>query len=101
MYASTFEPRLRNKIGKESDLERVDFQGGLSREDIDSLVEGLSDEEAKELRERLKPHIDQPISHELPKNSGAITEPYTAEEAEQWIVEYNKAMSEVPEESDN
>ena len=95
-YASTFEPRLRNKIGKESALERVDFQGGLSREDIDSLVEGLSDEKATQLREILEPHIDQPVSHELPENSGAITEPYAAEEAEQWITEYNKAISEVP-----
>ena len=34
-------------------------------------------------------------------NSGAITEPYTAEEAEQWITEYNEAMSEVPTESAN
>ena len=98
-HASTFEQRVRNKRGKESDLERVDFQGGLSQENIDSLVEGLSNEKATQLRELLEPHIDQPISHELPQNSGAITEPYTAEEAEQWIAEYNEAMSEVPEES--
>ena len=95
-YAGTFERRVRDKRGKESDLERVDFQGGLSQENIDSLAEGLSDEKEKELRDRLEPHIDQPISHELPKNSGAITGAYTAEEAEQWIAEYNEAMSEVP-----
>ena len=40
--------------------------------------------------------IDQPASYELPKNSNAITGTYTAEEAEQWIAEYNEAMSEVP-----
>ena len=34
-------------------------------------------------------------------NSNAITGAYTAEEAEQWIAEYNEAMSEVPAESDN
>ena len=39
--------------------------------------------------------------YELPENSGAITGAYTAEEAEQWIAEYNEAMSEVPTESDN
>ena len=52
------------------------------------------------MREELALHIDQPVSHELPKHSGANTKPYTAEEAEQWIAEYNEAMSEVPE-SDN
>ena len=41
-------------------------------------------------------HIDQPASYELPENSGAITETYTAEEAKQWIVEYNEAMSNIP-----
>ena len=30
------------------------------------------------------------------KTAGTIIEPYTAEEAEQWIAEYNEAMSEVP-----
>ena len=100
-YASTFEQRVRNKRGKESDLERVDFQGGLSQENIDSLAEGLSDERVKELREKLTPHVGKPVSHELPENSGAITGAYTAEEAEKWIAEYNKAMSEVPTVSDN
>ena len=100
-HASTFEQRVRNKRGKESELERVDFQGGLSQENIDSLAEGLSDEKEKELRDRLEPHLDQPVSHELPKNSGAIIDPYTAEEAERWIAEYNAAMSEVPTESGN
>ena len=96
-----FERRIRDKIGKESDLSMVDFQGGLSREDVDSLVEGLSDEKARTLRERLEPHIGKPVSHELPENSGAIIEAYTAEEAEQWIAEYNEAMSEVPEKGNN
>ena len=98
---SPFERRVRDHIGKESDLRMVDFQGGLNREDVDSLVEGLSDEKEKELRGRLEPHIGQPVSHELPENSGAITGAYTAEEAEQWIAEYEKAMSEVPEASAN
>ena len=96
-----FERRVRDDIGKESDLKMVTFQGGLSREDVDSLIEGLSGEKEKELRGKLEPHIGQPVSHELPKNSGAITGTYTAEEAEQWIAEYNEAMAEVPTESDN
>ena len=68
----------------------------MSKENLNSLVKGLSDEKANELREELESHIDQPISNELPEDSGAITGAYTKEEAEQWIAEYEKAMSEVP-----
>ena len=63
---------------------------------MDSLVEGLSDEKARKLRRSLKPHIDQPSSHEPPASSSVITGSYTKEEAEEWIAEYEKAMSEVP-----
>lgn len=65
------------------------------------IVKGLSDSGAKTLRELLEPHIDQPVSHELPEDSGAITEPYTEEEAEQWIANDEKAMSEVSQEGDS
>ena len=96
-HSMSFRNRIRNQIGKESDLSNAIFAGGLSQEDVNDLVEGLSDEKANELREKLESHIDQPIRNELPENSGAITGAYTKEEAEQWIAEYEKAMSEVPE----
>ena len=73
----------------------------MSQEDLDSFAECLPAKEAKELQEKLKPHIGKSAIRELPKNSGAITAPYTAEEAEQWIAEYNEAMSEVPKASGN
>ena len=84
--------RIVQSIGRASDLSYVTFEGGLSQEDVDSLVADLSDEAAKELREKLKPHIDKPESNELPENSGAITGTYTAEEAEQWLAEFEKVM---------
>ena len=85
---------MRDLIGQDSDLAGVTFEGGLRQEDLDALVEGLSDDRAKELRERLKSHIGEPASNKLPKNSGAITGAYTANEAEKWI---SKFMSEDPE----
>ena len=86
-----FEEQIRSQIGKESDLSGVIFAGGLSQEELESLVRGLSDEEAKGLREKLMPHVGKPASHQLPENSGAVTEAYSAEEAEEWIAEYKKA----------
>ena len=91
-----FSQRMRELIGQESDLSGSIFEGGLSQKDLDSLVEGFSDKKAKELREKLKPHIDKPESNELPQDSGAERGAYTAEEAEKWIAEYEQATSEVP-----
>jgi len=79
----------------------VIFAGGLSREGVNSFVEGLSDETAKKLRDGLKPHIGKPESHQLPENSKANVTAYTAEAAEYWIAEYKKAMSEVPAKNNN
>ena len=92
----SFADRMRDAINKENDLSGVTFTGGLSREDVDSIVGGLSDEKARALRTKLEPRIGKPESYELPKDSGAITGAYTEEEAEQWIAEYEKAMSEIP-----
>ena len=91
-----FADRMRNAINKESDLSEVTFTGGLSRDDLDYLVKDLSDEKAGLLRARLERHIDKPTSNQLPEDSDAVTEPYTEEEAEQWIAEYEEAMAEVP-----
>ena len=94
--SDSFTQRMRQSIGQESDLSRVIFAGGLSQDDVDSFVKGLSDDEANELRKKLEPHIGKPVSHQLPEDSGAITGSYTEEEAEKWIAEYEKAMAEIP-----
>lgn len=91
------------RMGRESDergtLAGATFEGGLSREDVDSIVEGLSDEKARELRKKLEPHIGKPASNQPPNS--AITGTYTAEEAEQWIAEYEEVMSVFNEAGDN
>ena len=96
VLGDTFAQRMRRSIGRESDLSLALFSGGLSQNDVDSLVRGLSDETANMLREELKQHIGKPRSHQLPEDSYAITGTYTQEEAEKWIAEYEEAMSEVP-----
>ncbi len=97
LLPTTFEERIIESIGQETDLSEVIFTGGLTPGDVDSLVEGLSNEKANELRKRLNPHIGQPESNQLPRDIGAITGSYTVEGAEKWIAEYEEAMSEVPE----
>ena len=91
-----FAERMMEQIGQPSELFGVVFAGGLSKQDMDALVKGLSDEEARVLRGKLEPRIDKPKSHELPENSGAITGAYSKEQAEEWIAEYEAAMAEVP-----
>ena len=97
----TFAERIRERIGEESDLSGVIFEGGLSREVVDSIVEGLPYGAAEILRNTLKSHINVPASHEPPEDSGAVTGTYTKEEAEQWIAEYEEAMSGIPKSGDN
>ena len=91
-----FADRIKDSIGQENDLSETIFEGALSQEDVDFLSEGLSDRGAKGLRWRLKPHIDEQESNELPEDSGAITGTYSKKNAKKWIAEYEKAMSEVP-----
>ena len=92
-----FEERIRMSIDQKTDLSEVVFAGGLSQEEVDSLVKDLPDEKAKELRGKLIPHIGKPKSYQLPQDSHAITGSYTKEDAEKWIAEYEQATSEVPE----
>ena len=121
IYEPSFAARIRQRIDLESDLSRVTFAGGLSREDVDSLVKDMPGEKAEALRRQLKPHIDKPAIRGLPEGiedeieayteigayyivSGVYTMigedeigAYTAEEAERWIAEYEEAMGERPE----
>ena len=102
-----FSDRIHMQIGQETNLLMQNdqgiisvgaiFSGGLSQEDVDTLVEGLSGKKAKELREKLEPHVDQPESNELPpmRYGHIFTGAYTEEEAEQWIAGYEKDTSEV------
>ena len=97
----SFETRIKDRIGEQGDLSGIVFNGGLKQEDLDSLLNGMSGDAASELREKLMSHVGKPACHDLPEDSGAITGSYTEEEAEQWIAEYKKAMSEDSEESDS
>ena len=88
-----FAGRIKASVGKEADLSEATLQGGLYKEDLDALIEGLSDEEARPLRRRLEPHIDKPPSNQLPKHIHANLGTYTEEEANRWIADYEKATS--------
>ena len=92
-----FEALINRRIGKQSDLSRAISAGGLTQEAVASIGHGLSDEDAKGLREKLEAHIGKPVIQDLPKSSDVITEPYTAADAAQWIAEYKTATSAVAE----
>jgi len=89
----TFAERMRASVDQMSDLSEVIFSGRLFPEDIDSIVEGFSEEDAQRMRERLQLCVGEPLSHEPLQGSGAVIRAYTKEEAEQWIAEYRTATS--------
>ena len=93
----SFEERIRNQIDRKSNLVGMIFEGSLSQEELDFIVADFSDaEDRKKIRNKLMRHVGKPASYGLPENSGAITGSYTKEDAEEWIAEYEKAMSEIP-----
>ncbi len=93
--STPFVERIERSIDKKGDLSSV-LSGGLYQKAADALEKGLSEEKAGLLRQRLSPYVSQPFGIGLPENSGAITSSYNKKEAEEWIAEYKKAMSEVP-----
>ena len=99
----SFEARIRNRIDEKSELLGVVFQGGINEKDVGSLVEGLSEDDATHLRAKLsrQGHVNNNASHELPTSRGAKTGVYDEEEAEQWIAEFQEAVSEPPKEDDS
>ena len=94
----SFLERIKEAVGKESDLSGVTFTGGLNQEYVDAITKDLPDPQTRELQVNLQLHINRIPDNQLPENSGAITGTYTKEEAEEWIAEYDEAMSEVPKE---
>ena len=94
-----FEKIMRQSIDQQSDLSTVTFAGGLTKKELDSIVKDLPDRKEKELRKKLESHIGKQPSYGLPSNNRAIGA-YTEEEAEKWIAEYKKTMSEVPTEDE-
>ena len=93
----SFIERMRDRVDQENESNIAIFEGGLMQEDVDSLAEGMPNENAKmSLRKKLEPHIGKREKKQLPEDSSAVTGAYTKEEAEQWIAEYKQAMSKAP-----
>ena len=96
-YPDSFAQRVTQSIGEETDLSGAIFGGGLTLEEVESVLDGMYHETANALREKLTPHVGKSTSYELPEQSGAVIGAYTDEEAEKWIPEYEEATGEVAE----
>ncbi len=92
-YPDSFAQRVTQSIGEESDLSGAIFAGGLTLEEVESVLDGMYHEMASVLREKLTPHIGKRTSYELPEHSGAVIGTYADEEAEKWIAEYEEATA--------
>lgn len=97
-YPDSFEQRIAQSIGEETDLSGAIFGGGMTLEEVESIVDGMYHETANALREKLTPHVGKTTSYELPEHCGAVVGAYTDEEAEKWIAEYGDATAAEPEE---
>ncbi|MDE3001177.1 MAG: pentapeptide repeat-containing protein [Gemmatimonadota bacterium] len=99
-YPDSFVQRIKESIGEETDLSGAVFGGGLTHEEMESILHGMHHETANDLREKLTPHVGNSTSYELPEHSGAVIGAYTEEDAEKWIAEYREATGEAGESRD-
>ena len=111
--APPFAERIKEGAGKETNLDTVVFAGGMSVEDLKEIERNMDlkavywDKDGRHrykrqylrlhLRTLKKRHVNKDKITGADKKSsqyleGSETGSYTAEEAEQWIVKYNKAM---------
>ena len=113
----SFADRMRRLIDRESQLNWMIFEGELSQNDVEFLSNTMPDENKKEFCDKMNRYIDQLATGDglsqrrgvvtgddaikEAQRRGAIIGIYTTEEAEQWIAEYEEAMSDVPEAGDS
>ena len=95
--SESFRELIVNRVGMKADFSNVVVFGGLlTKASVESSSEGMPTHFAQMLQGALHEHIDKPIEREPPDDSGAITEPpYTQQDAERWIAEYEEAVSPV------
>ena len=77
--SAPFAERIKESIGRESDLSGIIFEEGLQEDMLDSLVKGLPDAVAKDLRQRLSLHVGSQESNELPRRHRANIGFYTSD----------------------
>ena len=103
LVSESFRELVTKRVGVKADFSKVVVFGDfLNKAYIESLSEGMPTHFAQMLQGALHEHIDKPIEREPPDDSGAITEPpYTQQDVERWIAEYEEAISAVPRECES
>ena len=101
-----FKEHIENRVGKKADFSQpVYFGGVLSEAGIEGLAKGLPDYSAESLKGALMLHLEEVGIKAIrvpPEDSGAITEPpYTQQDAECWIADYEEAVSSTQKEDEN
>ena len=91
-----FKWRMKERIGRETDVSGTVFAGGLERKEVERMAEKLrqasgrvSEEEIQAFEQRLGKHIGREASHALPDKAQSGT--YDEAQAREWIEEYEKA----------
>ena len=97
----SFKENIENGVGKMPKfmpLPPVYFSGLVgNRETVEFYTEGMPADHVDLLWGALREQVDEPIVYEPPEDSGVITEPpYTQQDAERWIAEYEEALSIAP-----
>ena len=95
---NSFAERMRMSAGKNSDLSTVAFRGEMLRECVEEVVGGgLAEDRNNGSSRGPAKNGGKWSGHGLPEGASVVVGRYTHEDAERWIAEHERAMSEVPE----
>ena len=102
----SFKENIENGVGKKPKFmpfPSVYFSGFVgSRETVEMYTEGMPADHVDLLWGGIREQVGEPVVYEPPEDSGVITEPpYTQQDAERWIAEYEEALSIVPVKGEN
>ena len=79
---------VRRSVGNPSDLSELTLQGSLNDDDMASLTDGLSEDDASRIRKDFASQLRIPGDADVSGHVGLVTGKYTNEDAETWIAEY-------------
>ncbi len=87
---------VRSRIGKDADLSKAMFHGGITIEDVKDSVETLSRESSERIRRKLDSHIGKASANIPPEEFDATVGSYGSPSAEEWIEEFKKDLTRRP-----
>ena len=99
--SGNFKINIKNHIGRPGDLSTCIRRGNMHSDDVEKTAKILPDALADYFRDRMQKHsghVEYGLTQEEINDQDIHIDPYSQEQADEWIAEYKEAMGDI---SDN